>query len=382
MHTATRLASELIPKVRAANPAARICCFGLYAPLNEDYLRSLGVQTILGGEFEAQLAQLAEDDQAPAGSVSLERLRFLPPDRSTLPPLQLYPKLSYGGGRHVAGYTEASRGCKHHCRHCPIVPVYNGVFRVVQPEVVLEDIRRQVAMGAEHITFGDPDFFNGPAHARRIVEALHAEHPNLTYDATVKIEHLLKHRELLPILRDTGCLFLVSAVESVDNAVLSKLDKGHTRADFLEAAALLRAHDLTLTPTFIPFTPWTTAHSYRELLRVIGDLDLIENVAPVQLTLRLLVPAGSRLLELEDIRRVLEGFDREALVHRWTHPDPEVDRLARAALQVVHGATSSGASRWETFRSLWQLVNETPLPEGEELVARATIPYLEEPWFC
>jgi hypothetical protein len=41
-----------------------------------------------------------------------------------------------------------------------VVPVYNGVFRIVQRDVVLADIRQQVAMGAEHITFGDPDFFN------------------------------------------------------------------------------------------------------------------------------------------------------------------------------------------------------------------------------
>ena len=35
------------------------------------------------------------------------------------------------GTRRVAGSTEATRGCKHRCRHCPIVPVYNGVFRIV-----------------------------------------------------------------------------------------------------------------------------------------------------------------------------------------------------------------------------------------------------------
>jgi radical SAM superfamily enzyme YgiQ (UPF0313 family) len=147
------------------------------------------------------------------------------------------------------------------------VPVYRGVFRIVQPEVVLEDIRRQVAAGAEHITFGDPDFLNGPGHTLPLVETLHREWPVVTYDVTAKVEHLLKHRNLLPRLRATGCLFVTSAVESFDDAVLDKLAKGHTRAGFLEALALTREAGLPLAPTFIPFTPWTTVDSYREFLR-------------------------------------------------------------------------------------------------------------------
>src|ERR1019366_184049 len=131
-----------------------------------------------------------------------------------------------GGERRIAGSTEATRGCKHLCRHCPIVPVYNGAFRIVQRDVVLEDIRQQVAAGAQHISFGDPDFFNGPTHALAIVDALHKEFPNLSYDVTIKIEHLLNHAEHLPLLRDTGCLFVTTAVESVDDAILERLDKG------------------------------------------------------------------------------------------------------------------------------------------------------------
>src|SRR5262249_45789054 len=157
-----------------------------------------------------------------------------PPDRAGLPPLGAYARLVTPEGPRVVGYTEASRGCKHLCRHCPIVPVYNGVFRIVQEDVVLEDVRRQVAAGAQHITFGDSDFFNGPGHAVAIVEAVHREFAALTYDVTIKIEHLLQRRDLLPVLRRTGCAFVTSAVESLDDAVLAKLEKGHTRAHVVE----------------------------------------------------------------------------------------------------------------------------------------------------
>jgi radical SAM superfamily enzyme YgiQ (UPF0313 family) len=377
MHTATRLAAELIPKVRQLNPAAHLCCYGLYAPLNEHYLRTLGVDTILGGEFEASLTAVA-DGGGPGPLISLDRLQFLTPLRAGLPPLKEYAKLRMNGTRKTAGYTEASRGCKHLCRHCPVVPVYQGTFRIVQSEVVLEDVRRQVAAGAEHITFGDPDFFNGPTHAMRIVEALHREFPGLTYDATIKIEHLQGHRDLLPRLKETGCLFVTSAVESVDDRVLAKLDKGHTRADFIEVVDEFRRIGLTLAPTFIPFTPWTTRHSYQELLDVLRDLDLVEHVAPIQLALRLLIPRGSLLLELEDVQSVITGFDEPALLYRWKHPDPQVDALASDALKLA----SLEGSRREIFRKLWDLAAEQPLPDNFDLMPRATIPYMDEPWYC
>ena len=330
MHTATRLAIAAIEKVRMLNPGAHLCCYGLYAPMNEPYLGELGVRTILGGEFEQGLRDLA--GRLPDGAsglkreplISLARQQFLTPDRSGLPALGRYARLLIGGERKLVGYTEASRGCSHLCRHCPIVPVYNGTFRVVNRGVVLEDIRRQVEAGAEHITFGDPDFFNGPGHAIAIVEALHAEHPSVTYDTTIKIEHLLQYRDLLPVLKKTGCLFVTSAVESIDDVVLVKLAKGHTRADFIQAVGIMRETQLTLAPTFVTFTPWTTWEGYRELLHVIADLEMVENVGPIQLAMRLLIPAGSLLLELAEIREMIGLFDPAALSYKWQHRDREL----------------------------------------------------------
>ena len=387
MHTATRLAGQLVPRIRALNPEAHLCAYGLYAPLNEEYLHGLGVETIIGGEFEPGLASVAERlsrglVQQVEPLVTIDRVRFLEPDRGTLPSLSRYAKLHVNGSSKVAGYTEASRGCKHLCRHCPVVPVYEGVFRIVQPEVVLADVRRQVEAGAQHITFGDPDFLNGPRHALRVVEELHHEFPGLTYDITAKIEHLRLHREFIATLRETGCLFVTTAVEAVDDAVLAKLEKGHTRADFVAVVEDFRAAGVALAPTFIPFTPWTTRQGYAELLAVIAELGLVESVAPVQLALRLLITARSRLLELEDVRRVTGEFDRAALIYRWRHAEPAVDSLAAAALKVVNEEQRLKTPRRSVFARLWQLVHERPLPEDYDLLPRAAIPYMDEPWFC
>ncbi len=457
MHTATRLAIDLIRRIRAAKPHVHLACYGLYAPMNEPFLRTLGVATILGGEFESGLVALyrrlaphppaplrlrsgqasptraegeivaplppvvraaaqndtplppvvraaAQNDtplppvvgegdggwgaDQPEPRISLAKQDFLTPDRSGLPGLAKYTFVELGDGeKRTAGYTEASRGCKHLCRHCPIVPVYGGRFRVVSREVVLADIRQQVAGGARHITFGDPDFFNGPSHALALVQALHAEFPTLTYDVTIKIEHLLKHARLLPELRDTGCLFVTSAVEAIDDAILARLDKRHTAADFIRAVGLLGDIGLALNPTFVTFTPWTTRRGYLELLELIAELELVEHVAPIQYAIRLLIPAGSRLLELPELQALVQPYDQAALAYPWAHPDARMDQLYREVLravsmQRVSRQTSFDAIRWLARAALG--APAAPRMRFEQVCRRdhTSIPHMSEPWYC
>ena len=396
MHTATRIAGSALKRVRRLNPRAYLCAYGLYAPLNAAWLRELGVATVLGGEFESGLAQLVRElaSQNPPplqkDLVSPERQQFRVPDRRGLPELGKYARLVLPDGtRKVVGYTEASRGCKHLCRHCPVVPVYQGQFRIVQRDVVLEDIRQQVTAGAQHITFGDPDFFNGIGHALEIVRELHREHPALTYDVTIKVEHLLKHAQHLPTLRDTGCAFVTSAVESVDDRVLALLDKGHTRADFVRLAGLFEDVGLALAPTFVAFTPWITMEGYEDLLQTVCDLGLVNNVAPVQWSIRLLIPSGSRLLELPEIGRIVGEFDQAALSYRWRHPDPRVDALQREIEAMVRESGEDGCDRRSIFEHAWRLLRRAlgtepsaALPAVAPGRTRATIPYLTEPWYC
>ena len=388
MHTATRLAAPLIERVREVNPAATLVAYGLYAPLNADWLRSRGVTTVLGPEAEQDLVALAvgEPDKArpTIPKPHIPKLRFIQPDRSTLLPLQRYAALQMpDGSRRVVGTTDATRGCKHLCRHCPIVPVYRGAFRVIADDVVLADVAAQVAAGAEHISFGDPDFFNGPTHARRIAERMAMEHPGLTYDVTIKIEHLLKHADMLPMLGETGCLFVTSAVESIDPEVLRHLRKGHTREDFVEAVALCRRAGVRLSPTFVPFTPWTTTRGYVELLELLAELGLEEDVAPIQLGIRLLVTADSALLELDEIREGVEPFDPASLTWPWRHREAAVDQLQAAVMRVV--ASMNGATRRDVFDAIDALARGDAAAirlKPDSSTAPGPPPHLTEAWYC
>ena len=396
MHTATRLAAQLIPQLRQQNPTAHLCCYGLYAPMNVEYLRGLGVSTILGGEFEEGLVQLAHRlaengnhafEQSADSMISMSRLQFEVPDRSGMPSIDKYAHLIIpGDGYRIVGSTEASRGCKHLCRHCPIVPVYKGVFRIVSQDVVLEDVRRQIAAGAQHITFGDPDFFNGIRHAMELVEAFHREFPAVTYDVTIKIEHLIKYEQHLSTLRDTGCLFVISAVESVDDAILGFLDKGHTREDFLRVIEVFRELGMTLHPTFVPFTPWTTLDGYLELLHVIEQQGVIENVAPIQLGIRLLIPEGSRILELDDLRQIVEPFDPQSLAYPWKNFDARLDVLSETVQEIAAAAEQQRESRPATFERIWKAAHAAAGLSAPQILgavsSQLAVPFLSEPWYC
>ena len=392
MHTATRIAVEAIPRIKVLAPGAHLCVYGLYAPMNETLLRGLGVGTVLGGEFEPGLLSLAERLRSTRCNgtqseplINLGRIEFLTPDRSGLPPLALYAHLQMpDGSSKVAGFAEGSRGCKHLCRHCPVVPVYQGKFRIVPVDVVMADIRSQVAIGAQHISFGDPDFFNGPTHALKLARALHAEFPGVTFDAVIKVQHLINHADLLGELKRCGCLFITAAVEAVDDRILEYLDKNHTAADFGRAVALLRQAGIAFAPTFVAFTPWTTLEGYVELLQRLIDLDLVESVPPIQLCIRLLVPQGSYLLKLPGFRDLIQDFDAKILGYPWRHRDPRVDGLQQRVQAFVASAEEEGLPRREVFAAIWRMAHEAAGRRAPNLAENLgfPIPRLSEPWYC
>jgi radical SAM superfamily enzyme YgiQ (UPF0313 family) len=397
MHTATRMAESLLRRITEVDADAHVVVYGLYATMNADHLRRLGADAVIGGEFEEPLVALyrelreartcATGPPVDATVLSLGRQQFLVPDRRGLPALNRYAALELTSSTtRTVGYTEASRGCKHLCRHCPIVPVYGGRFRVVQVPTVLADVRQQVLAGAEHITFGDPDFLNAPAHAMRIVAALHDEFPGVTYDATIKVEHLIRHADLVGELKRTGCVLVTSAVESFDDAELQRLDKRHTLAEFERALALLRDTGLALNPTFVAFAPWTTAEGYLYFLETIRRLPLVDEVAPVQYSIRMLIPAGSRLLELADVAALVDDFDPTALAYPWSNPDPRLDAVHREVVEIVQDG-SAARSRRETFTAVWRAATNllgrgNDDPDLGELREVRTIPQLTEPWYC
>ena len=363
MHTALRLGVEVARRVRAWNPSARIAFFGLYAALNRDHLLERHADLALPSE-EALVSALT--------GTEIERRTDPVPSRGGLPLLDRYARLDDG---RVVASVEASKGCKHLCAHCPIVPVWQGRFVAVPRETVLADIGQQIEQGATHVTFGDPDFFNGPTHALRIVQEMRRRWPAVTWDATIKIEHLLAHRALLPQLE--GCLFITSAVESLSDTVLLALRKGHTAADVPAAVGLVRTAGIDLRPTLLPYTPWTRLEDLPALFDFAEENDLVDQIDPVQFTLRLLIPRGSAILDTPEPRPWLRAFDPEAFGWHWEHPDPKVDALCRNS-----GSAVRAGAGFDELRALADAANGRPPHPARPLGPRKRAPRLTEPWFC
>lgn len=419
MHTALRLGFQVAERIRGLNPSATIVFYGLYATLNAGMLLRERADAVIGGEYQRPLLALAQAratgapldtgaipgvytratalpmpalkgrsaDGVGMGSVTPKAGISITPARDTLPGLDRYARLVMGDTLTLAGYVETTRGCLHTCLHCPITPVYGGRFYVNPRAAVLDDIRQQVRAGAGHITFGDPDFFNGPGHSMAIARALHEEFPQATFDATIKVEHLIERRALIPELAQLGCAFIVSAVESLSPTVLARLAKGHTRADVEEALRILDAAGIPMRPTFVAFTPWTSAADYLEVLNFIAAHDLIESVDPIQYAIRLLVPPGSALLDMPDASAWFGALDEATLSHTWAHPDPRMDALQREVAVLVEAAADAQSPTRETFAAIRALAAERLSHHhafsaiGQRVKSRP-IPHLTEAWFC
>jgi radical SAM superfamily enzyme YgiQ (UPF0313 family) len=409
MHTALRIGVRAARQIRQRKPAARIVFFGLYAGLNSAWLLEEGhADFVIAGEVEEPLVELAR-----ALLARPSRLPFIPgvatpdrpvaplvkltshavPHRGTLPPLSRYAHLHLGPDtRRLAGAVEASRGCKRLCRHCPLTPFYKGKFSVVPQEIVLADVENLVEQGAEHVTFSDPDFLNGPAHALATIQAAHRRFPALTFDVTAKISHLLDHAHRLPDLAGSRCLFVVSAVETLSDTVLEILEKGHTRTDVYRALEMVRATGMTMRPSLMPFTPWAGLDDYLDLLEFVEDEDLVDAVDPIQLAIRLLVPPGSALETAEAMKPYLRGLSREDFAWTWEHPDPRMDRLQERVMEIVTEATGRREDPAVTFRQIARAATEAagddaraarrPLFARLPSPQRRRSPRLTEPWFC
>ncbi len=394
MHTAMRLALSAGRRVRREHPGLPICFYGLYATVSRELITTeLGAHPI-AGEYEPALTAWVNRLMAPGAPspadpiVHLQRGTFELPARELLPGLERYARLVIGGEERLVGYVEASHGCVHRCRHCPVPAVYDGRIRVVQAETVLRDVERLAAMGARHITFGDPDFLNGWRHSVAIVRALHQRCPELTFDCTTKVEHVLEHADVWEEMAAAGCLFVVCALESVNDEILERLDKGHTTAEAVSAIELLREHGIETRPSFMPFTPWTSPRDVLEIVDFVAAHDLVANVDPVQYTIRLLVPEGSLLLKRDDLHEHLGPYQAERLSYLWRSADPAADRLQGLLSALVQQSTAAQEATGLTFARIRAAVREAtgephgPEPEAIDMGSTEGRPRLTEPWFC
>ena len=247
---------------------------------------------------------------------------------------------------------------------------------------IIDDISNQIELGAAHISFNDPDFFNGPKHSLKILEKLNNEFPSVTYDSTIKVEHIIKYKDYFKELNNSNMLFVISAFETTNDLVLEILQKNHTAKDLNEAIEISKLNNIDIRPTWMPFTPWTETSDLHNIIKLIEKFQLRETVDPIQLTIKLLIPKHSLIIHRPEIKKYLGRYDVESFSYSWSYEHIKVDYLQRSLFNYV--VENEGLDEKDQYLGLVYLIEdltETNIIYRHNYTYR-DVPKLSETWFC
>ena len=371
MHTASVLAEQYLRDRKLPN---KLFVFGLYANVfSEMFSDFQSIHSFDSDELESLLEVQLNPNYSFKHSV---------PDRTILPSITDYSHIVDGSNNLIAGSVETTYGCKHECTHCPVPIEFKGMFKTFGTEKIITDVTNQVEEGAKHISFNDPDFFNGPKHALKILQLLNEKHPSITYDSTIKVEHILKYPDYFQELKNLNMLFVISAFETTNDHVLNILQKNHSFNDLNKAVELSLENNIDIRPTWMPFSPWTEQNDLISIIKLIENYKLRETVDPIQLTIKLLVPKNSLILKRPEMKEYLLDYDPASFSYAWKYQFPNIDNIQNELFTYVlqHESENEYTQYLGLVDILESHTNETLL--NSEKYSQRIVPKLSETWFC
>ena len=371
MHTATVLATEYLKDKTLPD---KVFTFGLYAKvLSDSDTRITYLENLDGSDLEIYLGVNANSNFTIKNSI---------PDRSPFPEISNYTHLVKGKNKLFTGSVETTYGCKHSCTHCPVPMQFNGRFKTFSEEKILIDISNQIESGAQHISFDDADFFNGPKYSLKILEKLTKKFPSITYDATIKVEHIIKYQDYFKELTNLNMLFITSAFETTNNRVLKILEKNHTYKDLEQSISISKQYNIDIRPTWMPFTPWTNLVDLINIVTLIEHYELRETVDPIQLTIKLLVPKGSLMLKRPEFKQYIGEYDQDSFTYLWNYENSKVGNLQ--ALLFSYVAENYGIDEKEQYLELIDIIQSFTNTDiiYNKMYKYHEVPKLSETWFC
>ena len=371
MHTATILSIEYIKDKILPN---KMFTFGLYGSVLEDFNSSIRYIKDIESDELALFLEINDDHQFS--------LKNNIPNRQIFPDISNYAHLVDGSNNIIAGSVETTYGCKHSCTHCPVPISFNGTFKTYSLEKIISDVENQVNQGAKHISFNDPDFFNGPIHALKILESLNKKFPTITYDSTIKVEHIIKYKKYFKELSSLNMVFVISAFETTNDLVLSILEKNHTSNDLNTSIEISQDFGIDVRPTWMPFSPWTELNDLSNIVNLIEKYKLRETVDPIQLTIKLLIPKHSLIIKKPEINKYLGNYEKNSLSFKWEYENNDVEKLQSSLFDfILHN------SELDEHKQYLGMVNIIEKFTDTELLKNSTydfknVPKLSETWFC
>lgn len=371
MHTASVLAhnylkNKILPK--------KVFTFGLYG----NVLSELNENIYYVEDFESEKLSTYLNIKFNDNFT----LKNTVPDRKILPDISKYAHLVKGNTKLIAGSVETTYGCKHSCTHCPVPIVFNRSFKTYSEEKIISDVSNQIESGAKHISFNDPDFFNGPKYSLKILDTLVNKFPSITYDSTIKVEHILKYEKYFTELSKMNMLFVISAFETTNDFILNILQKNHSSYDIEKATEISLLNNMDIRPTWMPFTPWTEIKDLHNIVSFIEKYQLRETVDPIQLTIKLLIPKKSLILTKPEIRKYIGVYDQESFSYLWSYKNPQVGELQETLFEyILQSYDTDENTQYKDMVTLIEEFSNVKLLSTNGYDYKQT-PKLSESWFC
>ncbi len=182
------------------------------------------------------------------------------------------------GNRRVLGY-ESSRGCPWRCRFCSIGATYEGHWRALPAEAVVDGVEhlyKTYEIDAVH--FYDNNFFVNTQRVEKFTSLLKEREISIKWDGTAVVEEFIKlSDEFIERLKQSGFFRVIIGVESGDEEVLERINKRHRNAQVLELARKCAKHGIMASLSFMVGFPWNPEKDVRETVSLIEE---IKRIAP------------------------------------------------------------------------------------------------------
>jgi radical SAM superfamily enzyme YgiQ (UPF0313 family) len=210
-----------------------------------------------------------------AGVYSRETINFLPrplisnldelpfPDWEQMDP-RLYQKAPHGAlikNFPVAPIT-TTRGCPYECAFCASPKIWQRIFRMRSPKNVLDEIEYLVKnFGVREIHFEDDNFTLVREHAEAVCKGIIERNLKISWATPNGIRADKVDKELLELMKKSGCYFVVFGIESGNQYILDNIKKSESLNSIENAIKIAHEVGLMTQGFFIFGLPGETKES-------------------------------------------------------------------------------------------------------------------------
>lgn len=266
--------ASILPEQTLKNPYVDIVIIGE----GEDTLLELA-KTLANGHSLSKVAGIAYSENGQihfTESRPFVDLDAQPPLAYDLININLYRRRIFGSD-HVS--FNSSRGCSYRCGFCYDSVVHKRKWRAMQPETVVERLKRLIRdYDIRGFNFTDDNLFINMDHAYRVLEQIVRHDLKIKIGKLhIRIDSILKmNDDFFKLLVRAGVERFTIGVESGSPRILDLINKKLTVEDVLEASRKLIDYPITPLYLFMMGLPGETPEEFGQSIRL-SELLLHEN---------------------------------------------------------------------------------------------------------